>query len=119
MTDDAPAIYSSCLKLYFDNAAMEANPPKPKRRPVRLREPCGLLAKTNSRASLRRVVRHAIIGAIVGPVLYGALIYFRAWFNSSPLISTDYLAIKLGLCSLSFAFIAGLCEWQIDESDEG
>jgi hypothetical protein len=95
-----------------NNAVMEAEPPKGKRRWFQFGEPWGLLAKTNPRASFRSVLRQAFVGAIIGPVLFGCVTYFRG-------LSTDYLAIKLSLCSLSFAFIAGLCEWQIDDSDSG
>jgi hypothetical protein len=87
-----------------------AEPQKPCRRWFRFGEPWGLLAKTNPRASWSSVVRRAIKGAVVGPAIYGALIYLRG-------LPTEYLCAKLVVCSLLFAFIAGVVEWQVDEGE--
>ena len=87
-----------------------AEPGKPRRRWFQFGEPWGLLAKTNPRASWLSVARHAITGAVFGPIAYGTLIYFGG-------LSTKYLEAKLIVCSLLVGFSAALCEWQINRDD--
>ncbi|MEX2114161.1 MAG: hypothetical protein WD845_13300 [Pirellulales bacterium] len=59
----------------------------------------------NQNATAWSVVRHAIAGAMIGAVLYGALSYFGEW-------SMDHWPIKLTAIAGLFAFIYGLIEWQ-------
>jgi hypothetical protein len=88
----------------------KADAPNRKRRWFRYGEPWGLLAKTNPRASWSSVARRALAGAVLGPVAYGAIVYFRR----DP---TEYLAIKLTVASVLCAFVYGVCEWQFDEDE--
>jgi hypothetical protein len=83
----------------------------PKRRWVAYGEPWGLLAKTNPKATVRSLIRHAIGWAVAGVATFWALVYWKDG-------SIDYWPAKsIGFAAL-FGCVGGLMEWQIDDSDD-
>ena len=66
----------------------------------------GLLDKTNSDATLRSVLRHALVTGLIG-----GGVYLLATFRSDELLK--YLTVFLPLWVCMCAFIGGLWEWQM------
>jgi 4-hydroxybenzoate polyprenyltransferase len=75
-----------------------------------LGEPWGLLEKTNPRATSWTLLKNAVLGAVTGGALYGAVIFFR----HEP---TPHWLAKLCAWALGVAMIAALSEWQVGDLD--
>ena len=73
----------------------------------------GLLDKTNPTATRQSLIRHAVIGAVLAPVLFLAV--------GKPAVREHWLAL-LPVFAILGAAVAAILEWQLDdchdESDE-
>jgi hypothetical protein len=84
--------------------------PAPKGRWFWFGEPWGVFAKTNPAATRKSVIRHTVGWALVGMVIFAALVYAGRW-------SAEYWPAKAIVMAIFFGFIGGLTEWQVDDSD--
>ncbi|MEX2118360.1 MAG: hypothetical protein WD847_02015 [Pirellulales bacterium] len=72
---------------------------------LRYGRPWGLLEKTNPKATLGSVVRHAILWGIVMPLLFGVLM----WLGGA---DASKIQVWMVVFAVLGTFIGGLVEWQ-------